>query len=96
MPVVASPSPSRHGEKSPSLKNLKAGNIIQRSASAESLKVLEQEKRAVKEARSRALGKTGIRLWYYRFQLLSGSYMLETWESAIFSRRTIVTDMTNL
>lgn len=85
MPVPVAVEPERKLERSPSLKNLKLGNIIQRSSSAEPLKVLDDERRAEEEARAKAVKRTGFGLWYYRFQLISGSYMLDSWESTIFS-----------
>lgn len=76
--------------KNPSLddlRNLKYGNIIQRSASAESLRVFEEKKvKEQKQAIARTRPKKGLDLFYFRFQLLTGTYMLETWESAVFSK----------
>jgi hypothetical protein len=85
MPVPVAVETEKKLERSPSLKNLKLGNIIQRSSSADSLKVLDDERRAEEDARAKAVKRTGLGLWYYRFQLISGSYMLDSWESSIFS-----------
>jgi hypothetical protein len=89
MPVAVSTSTIRTTPSVASLKaEIKNRHILQRSSSRDSLRNLEQklaDPKILQKYYNIYLKRNMLHLFYYRFQLITGSYMLSSWESGIFS-----------